>query len=84
MSKCSFCGKQLAKGQGTLFVKKDGTANFFCSGKCQKNSLKLKRSPYSTRWTQQYHDAKKSEKGTTTRVKKAKKTGKKKKKKKRR
>tara|TARA_Y100000310_G_C20379095_1_gene667183 strand:- start:414 stop:662 length:249 start_codon:yes stop_codon:yes gene_type:complete len=81
MAKCSFCGKALTKGEGTLYVKKDGSASFFCSGKCQKNSLKLKRSPYATRWTETYQDAKKSGKrGKVAKKKKAKKGRKKKKK----
>jgi large subunit ribosomal protein L24e len=37
-----------------MYIKKDGTFFYFCSGKCQKNSLKLKRVPRRTRWTRRY------------------------------
>lgn len=51
MVKCSFCGNDLKKGTGEMFVKKEGTVFFFCSGKCQKNLLNLGRSPHKTLWT---------------------------------
>ena len=51
MAECTFCGKKLNPGTGILFVKKDGTPFFFCSRKCEKNRLKLKRKPISTKWT---------------------------------
>jgi large subunit ribosomal protein L24e len=62
MAKCSFCENQLVKGTGLLFAKKDGTAFFFCSSKCQKNSLKLKRSPFSAKWTGTYQKEKQADK----------------------
>jgi large subunit ribosomal protein L24e len=34
-----------------MFVKKEGAVFFFCSRKCQKNLLVLKRSPHKTSWT---------------------------------
>ncbi len=51
MVKCDFCGESVKKGTGKMFVRKDGTFNVFCSNKCDKNYLKLKRSPKGTRWT---------------------------------
>ncbi|MFQ5909287.1 MAG: 50S ribosomal protein L24e [Thermoplasmata archaeon] len=51
---CSFCGEKIEPGTGKMFVRRDGTVLFFCSGKCQKNSLKLKRIPRRTRWTRRY------------------------------
>ncbi len=86
MAKCSFCEKQLMKGTGMLFVKKDGTAFFFCSSKCQKNSLKLKRSPYAAKWTGTYQkekqaDKKAAQKSGKARKRRTKRTRKKKKKK---
>ncbi|MAG21963.1 MAG: 50S ribosomal protein L24e [Candidatus Diapherotrites archaeon] len=84
MAKCSFCGKAMMKGSGTLFAKKDGTAYFFCSNKCQKNMLSLKRSPHATKWTEFHHDEKKAVKKTGRKpAKRAKRKGSKKKKKKR-
>ncbi len=62
MVKCSFCGRDIPKGTGKLFVKKEGTAFYFCSNKCEKNLLKLKRSRRKTKWTERYHQIKESEK----------------------
>ncbi|KXA89412.1 50S ribosomal protein L24 [candidate division MSBL1 archaeon SCGC-AAA259D14] len=53
MSKtCSFCGEKIIPGKGKMFVRKDGTILYFCSSKCEKNMLKLKRKPENLEWTQ--------------------------------
>lgn len=52
--KCSFCGTEIARGTGKMFVKKDGVIFYFCSIKCEKNLLKLKRQPQQTEWTNAY------------------------------
>ncbi len=54
MAKCSFCGTNIEKGTGKMFVEKDGKILFFCSSKCEKNQFKLKRKPRSTKWTKHY------------------------------
>ncbi len=54
MPKCSFCGKDIPRGTGKMFVKKEGTVFFFCSRKCEKNLLKLNRAPQSKKWTAFY------------------------------
>jgi len=54
MTKCSFCGYEIEKGTGTLFVQKDGKILNFCSSKCEKNMLKLKRKPRKLKWTKSY------------------------------
>ncbi|RMF07147.1 50S ribosomal protein L24e [Candidatus Woesearchaeota archaeon] len=51
MVKCSFCGTNIEPGTGKMFVKKDGKILYFCSRKCEKNLLVLKRKPRDTRWT---------------------------------
>ncbi|EMR74364.1 LSU ribosomal protein L24E [Thermoplasmatales archaeon SCGC AB-539-N05] len=51
---CSFCGKEIEPGTGKLFVRKDGTVYYFCSSKCQKNMLKLKRVPRRVKWSKLY------------------------------
>lgn len=51
---CNFCGVKIKPGTGTLYVTKKGKAHYFCSSKCEKNHLKLKRKPRKTRWTQIY------------------------------
>ena len=54
MSKCSFCGKEIEKGTGLIYVKKDGKVLNFDSSKCEKNLLKLKHKPRETKWTTTY------------------------------
>ncbi len=49
--KCTFCGKEIPKGKGTLYVRKDGKVYAFCSSKCMRNMLKLKRSGKKLKWT---------------------------------
>ena len=56
--KCSFCGATIAPGTGKMYVKKDGTVLHFCTNKCYKNMIELKRVPRTTEWT----DKAKSEK----------------------
>ena len=58
MAKCSFCGTQIPKGTGKMFVKLDGKVLYFCSSKCEKNMLKMKRKPHTTRWTKSFHKQK--------------------------
>lgn len=48
---CSFCGNDIEPGTGKMYVKKDGTRYLFCSGKCQKNMVNLKRVNRNVRWT---------------------------------
>lgn len=51
MAKCSFCNKQIEKGTGKIFVYKSGKIDHFCSTKCERNKLKLKRKPRKLKWT---------------------------------
>ena len=50
MARCSFCNCEIEKGTGKIFVKKEGKIVRFCSTKCEKNSLKLKRQPRDFKW----------------------------------
>ncbi|MCD6215445.1 MAG: TRASH domain-containing protein [Candidatus Aenigmarchaeota archaeon] len=45
MVNCSFCGKKIERGSGKMVVKNSGKIFYFCSSKCEKNLLKLKRAP---------------------------------------
>ncbi|MDO8633979.1 MAG: 50S ribosomal protein L24e [archaeon] len=58
MAKCSFCGNELERGTGKIFVKKEGSISFFCSRKCEKNLHKLGRNPQKVRWTEKYRKVK--------------------------
>lgn len=49
--KCSFCGNEFAAGTGIMYVKNDGSIFWFCSSKCRKNSLNLKRDARKLKWT---------------------------------
>ena len=51
MPNCSFCDNPIPKGTGTLYVKKDGTLFYFCSSKCRKNALLMKREGRRQKWT---------------------------------
>jgi len=59
MPRCDFCRKHIEPGTGKMFVRKDGKVFDFCSSKCEKNMLKLKRKPRTTRWTKEYAQVKK-------------------------
>jgi len=49
---CSFCNNEIAKGEGTMFVYRNGTTAVFCSSKCKRNLLNLKREGRLKKWTQ--------------------------------
>jgi large subunit ribosomal protein L24e len=50
LMKCSFCGEDIKKGSGLLFVKRDGSLLYFCSNKCRKN-LEMGRKQEKLKWT---------------------------------
>jgi len=52
--KCSFCGHEFPPGSGVMYVKNDGTILWFCSSKCRKSSINLKRDSRKLPWTEYY------------------------------
>jgi large subunit ribosomal protein L24e len=54
MAKCTFCGKTIEQGTGKIFVEKEGKVLNFCTLKCEKNMLKLRRKPITTKWSTKY------------------------------
>lgn len=54
MVACNFCGYQIKKGTGKMYVYVTGRVDNFCSSKCEKNMLKLKRNPNKFKWTKHY------------------------------
>jgi large subunit ribosomal protein L24e len=52
--KCSFCGKDIEKGTGTILAKNSGKILYFCSTKCDKNMIKLGRKPRLIQWTTEH------------------------------
>ncbi|MFC2154716.1 50S ribosomal protein L24e [Candidatus Altiarchaeota archaeon] len=55
---CTFCGVDISSGKEKIYVNKKGKALYFCSGKCEKNMLKLKRKARNLKWTNSYEKTK--------------------------
>jgi len=55
---CSFCGNTIERGTESIFVTRMGKALYFCSSKCEKNLLNLRRRPRKTEWTKIYDEEK--------------------------
>ncbi len=51
---CSFCGKEIPRGTGKIYVRKDSKVLYFHSNKCEYNALKLNRDPKNLKWTAHY------------------------------
>ena len=58
MPACTFCSKNIELGRGVTYVRNTGRIMHFCSSKCQKNMLKLKRKPRNVKWTTAYEKKK--------------------------
>jgi large subunit ribosomal protein L24e len=56
MVKCSFCGKEKDAYIGVHLLTNTGEVLYFCSSKCRKNSLNLKRDKRNVRWTEAFHE----------------------------
>ena len=57
---CSFTGKAIPPGTGSIYVKKNGQVLHFINSKARKNMLKLRRNPSRTEWTDTAHKNKKA------------------------
>jgi large subunit ribosomal protein L24e len=62
MTKCTFCGKEENPHIGTHLITNQGETKYFCTRKCQSNSLKLKRDKRKIRWTEAFHETRKKAK----------------------
>ncbi|MHB1908849.1 MAG: 50S ribosomal protein L24e [Nitrososphaerales archaeon] len=49
--RCSFCGRSISLGYGIMYIRNDAATFWFCSTKCRKNALKLKRDPRKLKWS---------------------------------
>ncbi|MCE4618975.1 MAG: TRASH domain-containing protein [Desulfurococcales archaeon] len=47
---CDYCGRSIEPGTGIMFVTRRGQVLWFCSSKCYKNFLKLRRRPDRLAW----------------------------------
>ena len=54
MTKCVFCGKEESPYKGVHLITNDGSMNFYCSSKCRRNALNLKRDKKKLKWTEAY------------------------------
>lgn len=64
---CNFCGHGIERGTESIYVTQRGKALYFCSSKCGKNMLKLKRKQMRVKWTDKYREEKSIRiKGITT------------------
>ncbi len=54
MKSCSFCGTEVKNGTGKIYIKDNGQILNFCSSKCEKNMLKLKRDNRKFKWTKAF------------------------------
>ncbi len=50
MKTCAFCGRTIEPGTGMMYVTKRGEILWFCSSKCFKNYIKLKRKKAKITW----------------------------------
>ncbi len=41
--KCTYCSSEVKKGTGIMYVHKIGTVNYFCSSRCYKSAILVKR-----------------------------------------
>jgi large subunit ribosomal protein L24e len=55
MVKCVFCGKDEFLHKGLHLITNSGDTKYFCSSKCRRNALKLKRDRRKVRWTEAFH-----------------------------
>lgn len=51
---CSFCGRSIPGGRGTMHVRNDGRILWTCSKKCDKNLFVIRREPRKLKWTEKY------------------------------
>jgi len=47
---CAFCGRPIEPGTGIMYVTKRGETLWFCSSKCFKNYIKLRRKKTKVKW----------------------------------
>ena len=51
---CIFCNADIEKGTEKIYVTSRGGMLYFCSNKCEKNMLKLRRKARKVKWTREY------------------------------
>ena len=56
--KCTFCGSNISRGTGKMFVKNTGEIFYFDKSKCEKNFF-MRREKKKLKWTKQEKKSKK-------------------------
>ncbi len=51
--KCSFCGKEIPKGRGKMFVRLSGEILYFCRKKCERYYF-MGKDARKLKWTERY------------------------------
>ena len=51
---CSYCGEQIPPGEGMMYIRANGEVYQFCTKKCRKYQVKLKKHARKVRWTKYY------------------------------
>ena len=51
---CSFCGRPIPPGTGSIYVRRDGKILRFCSRRCRVSMIELKMDPRKLKWTRFY------------------------------
>jgi len=54
LKKCFYCNNDIYPSIGVAYIKNDGSIRYYCSSKCRKNSIDLKRDPRKYKWTLKY------------------------------
>ncbi len=54
--RCSFCDSAIEPGTGKMFVRRDGSVLYFCSSKCERNMIRLRRKRRKVKWMAKAHD----------------------------
>ncbi len=70
MVKCVFCGRDENSYKGVHLLKNDGSIDYFCSGKCRKNAIRLGRDKRKLKWTEAYLEARAKKAAEVIRVQK--------------
>jgi len=55
MVKCDYCGKNIEKGTGKMFIKDSGKIINFCTKRCEKDMLVFGRKSREQKWTDVAH-----------------------------
>ncbi|MFP3309439.1 MAG: 50S ribosomal protein L24e [Acidilobus sp.] len=47
---CAFCGRPVEPGTGRMYITERGEILWYCSSKCYKSAIKLRRNSRKLKW----------------------------------